>query len=148
MSHFSNSKSAKFLVNHLCSCRGTKSCTNFLDVCCNLPDVVKPEDKATPKPPEVSRPPSPAGKDCGKRNPDGLGSKKNGQTDNEARFGEFPWMVAILEVVESGTDGEKLNLYQCGGALIHRRAVMTAASCVEGLVRFSIQYSQHLVTFI
>lgn len=33
---------------------------------------------------------------CGQRNPDGVGFRIKGNADNEAAFGEFPWMVAIL----------------------------------------------------
>ncbi|XP_045464491.1 phenoloxidase-activating factor 2-like [Harmonia axyridis] len=45
-----------------------------------------------------------------------------GGDDNEAEFGEFPWMLGILR---NGT-------FKCGGSLIHPRVALTAAHCVYG----------------
>jgi len=78
------------------------------------------EDPITPKP-NPSKP-----KGCGSRNPKGVSFQITGAKDNEAEFGEFPWMVALLRV-EGNTDK-----YQCGGALIHPQVVLTSAHCVTG----------------
>ncbi|KAK7788793.1 hypothetical protein R5R35_014113 [Gryllus longicercus] len=102
-----------------CSCTpgGIKDgpCSDYLDVCCKKPRT----EHITPKP--VER------RGCGERHPDGVGFRITGDEDSEAQFGEFPWMIAVLR----DTD-EKKNVYQCGGALIHPKAVITAAHCVVG----------------
>ncbi|CAB0032321.1 unnamed protein product [Trichogramma brassicae] len=67
---------------------------------------------------------------CGIRNKNGVGFRITGNVNNEANFGEFPWMVAVLK--EAVVEGEAVKIYQCGGSLINRRAILTAAHCVEG----------------
>lgn len=54
---------------------------------------------------------------CGHRNNEGVGFRITGEKDNEAQYGEFPWMVAIIKEEPSLQD--VLNVYQCGGSLIH-----------------------------
>lgn len=78
---------------------------------------------------------------CGYRNHEGVGFRITGEKDNEAQYGEFPWMVSQSETVirdavrnligiwhwmfqvaiikEEPSLQDVLNVYQCGGSLIH-----------------------------
>ncbi|XP_066991667.1 phenoloxidase-activating factor 2 [Anabrus simplex] len=94
-------------------------CESYLDVCCQAPI----KDPVEPPPPVRNG-------NCGARHPEGVGFRITGDNDNESQFGEFPWMVAILREETLGDNPEKLNVYKCGGSLIHQQMVLTAAHCV------------------
>ncbi|CAH0687481.1 unnamed protein product [Chilo suppressalis] len=104
-------------------------CESYLDSCCLVPDQRPPEDPITPKPP----PKEEQKQGCGWRNPQGVGFRTTGDVDGESKFGEFPWMVAILKIEPvSATDvnGQQLNVYVGGGSLIHPSVVLTTAHYV------------------
>ncbi|XP_048003712.1 phenoloxidase-activating factor 2-like [Leguminivora glycinivorella] len=62
---------------------------------------------------------------CGWRNPEGLGFRVSNTPADEAKFGEFPWTVAIFKI--ESVDNQNLNVYVGSGSLIHPNVVLTAA---------------------
>ncbi|XP_039761990.1 phenoloxidase-activating factor 2 isoform X3 [Pararge aegeria] len=115
---------------------GDGKCQSYLEVCCIPPDTRDPLNPITPRPEKL-----PQRTGCGWRNPNGVGMVTTGDQDSEAKFGEFPWMVAILNtdyidpriepVNDNDPEGQKLNVYVGGGSLIHPSAVLTAAHYVS-----------------
>ncbi|XP_026744189.1 phenoloxidase-activating factor 2-like [Trichoplusia ni] len=87
-----------------------RECQESVEVCCTVPKDPQFVSKPTPDPTKI--------RGCGYRNPEGLSVRVTGD-GNEAQFGEFPWVVALLDAWNSSYAGV--------GVLINPEVVMTGA---------------------
>merc|ERR1719209_1222028 len=135
-------------------------CPGSLDVCCKDPDFVKAtpapftQQEAEPEPipyddvvviEPYTNEPEPFKSRCGRRNSYGLGVRIQNYADDEAQFGEWPHMCAILrrEIISGGDDGysqqqqeaeEEVMVFQAGASLISGGVVLTGAHKVQDYV--------------
>ncbi|XP_060809287.1 phenoloxidase-activating factor 2 [Amyelois transitella] len=90
---------------------GEDECQESVERCCTNPK--DPEDVVVPKPDPTRL------RGCGYRNPRGVDFTIKGGSGAEAEFGEFPWVVALLD---------NRNLSYAGvGVIVHPQVVMTGA---------------------
>merc|ERR1712198_122455 len=94
-------------------------CPGFLDVCCKDPDFCAASPAKDHLQAKVWR-----------RNGAGVGARIQGFTEGESQFGEWPHMCAVLHDKKLD-NGESANLYKCGGSLIARGVILTAAHCIQ-----------------
>jgi len=68
---------------------------------------------------------------CGKRNNAGLANSLDKSTVDDARFGEWPHVCAVLKKEFIGNNEKPVMVYQCGASLISDSVVLTAGHCVN-----------------
>lgn len=108
----------------LCECVAQNACLNIR----NDSEVFCSDGRAYCCPPFIRTPLARpyVSQGCGRSNAVATKSKVG-----YAKFGEFPWMAAVLTEETVGSLPYKLSVYACGGVLIHKQVVLTVAHCIE-----------------
>lgn len=108
---------------------GASQCPSYLETCCKVPEDLPSSPKPTIPPTSSPKPPT-TNSYCGIRNKNGVDFKITGNTDNEAEYGEFPWMIEILRNGVNDVSEQQQQIALCGGSLIAPNVVLTGAHCV------------------
>ncbi|XP_047036627.1 phenoloxidase-activating factor 2-like [Helicoverpa zea] len=102
-------------------------CTSSIDTCCLRSERRPPNQPVKPVQPTART-------GCGWANPDGVSFININGNNGETKFGEFPWMVAILNRDQDNKNqsgDQQPHAFIGGGSLIHPSVVLTAAHVVK-----------------
>ncbi|CAF4888614.1 unnamed protein product [Pieris macdunnoughi] len=108
-----------------------QECKLYLDTCCS---ITKEDVQNTTDSDEIYDEEEVG---CGKHNPNGIemptsGMRTMGVDNSEAKFGEFPWIVAVFE--KKLKNGKTTMVYMGAGSIIHPEVVLTAAHITGGVM--------------
>lgn len=108
------------------SCRVSYLCRNYGEVCCIYSPVYNPLFARSGN--SYSR------YTCGRKDKYRENFDERISGDNDAAYGEFPWMVTMY--MEEKNNNSTIVRYICGGSLIHPSVVITAAHCIKSKRRY------------
>ncbi|XP_022127389.2 phenoloxidase-activating factor 2-like [Pieris rapae] len=113
-------------LNKTTTVRVHQECQFILDKCC---PIIK-EDKT----PDLDYAYDEVDLSCGKHNSNGISMRILNKDNSETKFGEFPWIVAVL-MKEQRKHGKFKITYKGAGSIIHPEVVLTAAHITGSAMR-------------